>query len=206
MSPPISRRQHSLRHPPIANRLSAHMNQPHEARWSELKWLLGYLKSAPDPGILFSTSSAQPLLSTYTDAYFANSKNRRSTSGIIGTIHAAPISWTSSTQDNVALSTCEAEYLAATLATQQTNWLCRLPSHFHATPMKPVRLHIDNQAALRIALQSAPAQRSKSIDIKHHYLHDHIEEHLITTHHILSNDNPADLLTKPLENYASTSS
>ncbi|CDF35900.1 unnamed protein product [Chondrus crispus] len=147
---------------PTVNRLAPHMNQPHEAHWNQLKWLLRYLKCAPDHGILFSTSPAQPLLSTCTDADFANAKNRRSTSGIVHTIHAAPISWTSSIQDTVALSICAAEYLAATLATQQTNWLCRLLSDFHATPKKPVKLHIDNQAALRIALQFAPPSAANS--------------------------------------------
>ena len=174
------------------------MNQPHEAHWSKLKWLLRQLKSAPDHGILFSISPAQPLLSTYTDTDSANGKNRRSTSGIVQTIHAAPISWASSIQDTVALSTREAQYLTATLATQQTKWLCRLLSDFYATPKKPVKLHIDNQAALHIALQSAHTKRRKRIDIRHHSLHDHIEKRLITTHHIPSNDNPADLSTKPL--------
>ena len=56
-------------------------------------------------------SLAQQLLSTYTDGEFAKAKIHRSTSGIVCTIHAAPISKTSSIQDTVALSTCKAEYL-----------------------------------------------------------------------------------------------
>ena len=173
------------------------MNSPHDAHWHQLKWLLRYLHSTVDHGITFPASPAIELTS-YADADFANVKDKRSVSGIVHTINSSPISWTSARQATVGLSACEAEYLAATCATQQTNWLRRLLHDLHAPPQQPTALHIDNQATIRVALKSVPTKRRKLIDIRHHYLHDHIAKKIITLHHIPSSANPSDLFTKPL--------
>ena len=62
-----------------------------------------------------------------------------------------PITWTSNKQKMVALSSCEAEYIAATSADCQGIWLGRLLKELHGKEVNPVRLNIDNKSAIALA-------------------------------------------------------
>jgi hypothetical protein len=52
--------------------------------------------------------------------------DRKSTTGILFYLGANPITWASKKQKVVAISCCEAEYIAATSAACQGIWLARL--------------------------------------------------------------------------------
>lgn len=166
-----------------------------------MKWLLRYLKATQNHGIHYKAASSTPTiprLSTYFDAAYANSLNKKSYTGIVHLIHGSPVSWTSNKQRVVALSTCEAEYLAASMATQQTNWLRRPLWDLNTPEPSPTPLFIDNRAAILVANNTTPTKRRKFIDIRHHHLHGHIERGLIQPQHVPTQDNLADGFTKPL--------
>jgi len=80
------------------------------------------------------------------------------------------ISWKSKKQTIVALSTCEAEYVALATATQEAKFLRQLSSDLICLPCKSVCMYVDNQGAIALANNPIHHQRSKHIDVKHHYL------------------------------------
>ena len=57
---------------------------------------------------------------------------------------------------------------------------------------------VDNQAAIFLAINPAVEQRTKHIDIRHHYIREQVETKVIDLYHIAGEENPADLFTKPL--------
>ena len=66
-------------------------------------------------------------LNCYVDAsHAADIDTRRSTTGYIFFMSGGPVSWQSRMQTTVALSSMEAEYMAASAATQEALWQARL--------------------------------------------------------------------------------
>ncbi|CDF38072.1 unnamed protein product [Chondrus crispus] len=171
--------------------------QPTQANWHQLKWLLRYLKGTKAQTISYHASSPV-CLQTYSDADYANAKSRKSLTGIFHTMGHSPIAWTSTPQDVVALSTCEAEYIAASHAAQQKIWLRRLLQDMQHPQKHPTPIFIDNESTIQIAENSAPTRRRKLIDVRHHHLQHHIQSANIATEHIPTVHNPADLFTEAL--------
>jgi hypothetical protein len=70
--------------------------------------------------------------------------DRKSTSGMVFYRGPNPISWNSQKQKVVALSSCEAEYIAASTAACQGVWLRRLLADLTKKEVQKVSLKIDN--------------------------------------------------------------
>ena len=190
----------------VVSKLAGANQCPTKRHWSHLKHLVRYLKGTINTGILYSPSPTKSVsLTTYTDADYAGDKlDCKSTSGAVHLINGSPISWISTKQTMQALSTCESEYIAAALAVQYTQWLRRILAELHALPNTPTLLFMDNQAAISIANNTAPTNKRKFIDLRHHYLREHIQKGNITLQHVPSNKMLADILTKPLKNQTFT--
>ena len=78
-------------------------------------------------------------------------------------------------QKVVALSTCEAEYVAAATAACQVVWLCRLLGELTGVEAHPPALMVDNQSTIAVAKNLVLHDRSKHIDIKFHFLRDYVD-------------------------------
>ncbi|XP_066385229.1 secreted RxLR effector protein 161-like [Miscanthus floridulus] len=104
------------------------MEDPREDHWAAVKRLLRYVKGTVNHGIIFPKIGGSWLqLTVFSDADMAGDiDGRRSISGVLVFLGSAPISWLSLKQKVVALSTCEAEYVAAATAACQVVWLRRL--------------------------------------------------------------------------------
>ena len=87
----------------------------------------------------------------------------------------APISWLSLKQKVVALSTCEAEYVAAATAACQVVWLCRLLGKLTGAEAHPPALMVDNQPAIALTKNAVLHDRSKHIDVKFHFLRGYVD-------------------------------
>ena len=106
--------------------ISRFMDRPKEARWKAAKRILRYVKGAKRYGILYTISENYKLIG-YTDSDWAGSvDDRKSTSGYVFHMGSEVISWNSKKQPIVALSTAEAEYVAATAAACQSIWMRRM--------------------------------------------------------------------------------
>ena len=93
-----------------------------------MKRLLRYVKGTVDHRIIFlKTGGSRLQLTVFSDVDMSGDIDGwRSTSGMLVFLGSSPISWLSLKQKVVALSMCEAEYVAAATAACQAVWLRRL--------------------------------------------------------------------------------
>jgi hypothetical protein len=109
------------------------------------------------------------------------------------------VSWQSLKQKVVALSSCEAEYIATTTAAAQALWLSRMLAKLLGRKVDVVELKVDSKSALALAKNPVFHERSKNIRIKYHFIRDCLEDGSIKASHITTTDQLADILTKSLE-------
>ena len=129
----------------------------------------------------------------YSDADWAV---RHSTMGFVFMLHSAAISWSSKKQASVALSTCEAELMAA--SAKEAVYTSALSEELGVHDGTAVDLYVDNKSAIDLAYNPEHHQRSKHIQRRHFYVRELVEEHRITVPFVASADNLADFFTKPL--------
>jgi hypothetical protein len=96
----------------------------------------------------------------------------------------------------VALSSCEAEYIAASKASTQALWLARLLGDLLGRDTEAVELRVDSKSALALAKNPVFHERSKHIRIKYHFIRSCLDEGSIKAGYINIQDQLADLLTK----------
>ena len=111
-------------------------------------------------------------------------------------LRSAPISWLSLKQKVVALSTCEAEYVATATAACQVVWLRRLLGELTGVEAHPPALMVDNQPAIALAKNPVLHDRSKLIDVKFHFLRDCVDGGQIVIEFVETGRQLADVLTK----------
>jgi hypothetical protein len=179
----------------LCGRFNANPGQEH---LDAIHQIYAYVADTPSLGITYNDDD--PKLQGYVDADWAGDQERRkSTTGWVFTLAGGPISWSSKRQSVVALSTCEAEYMAACDAVKEAVWLKRFINDLNiGISFDTVPLHIDNDSTIKLAHNPEFHQRSKHIDIRHHYIRDCIESGDVTIKWIPGTENPADMFTKAL--------
>jgi hypothetical protein len=108
------------------------------------------------------------------------------------------MSWSSKKQTYVALSTAEAEYVAARQCCMQLLWMRQTLWDFGYN-MSKVPLLCDNESAIRLAGNPIEHSHTKHIDIRHHFLRDHEQMGDIDICHISTENQLSDIFTKPLD-------
>jgi hypothetical protein len=126
------------------------MDRPAEKNWNDVKRIFRYLRLTSNYGIKYTRGSGE--LNVFSDADFAGDKaTRRSTTGVLAMFADGAVSWTSQLQRTTALSTTEAEIIAASEGAKELIWLKRLlsellPDFAKRTPV----LYTDNASALKL--------------------------------------------------------
>ena len=98
----------------------------------------------------------------------------------------------------VALSSCEAEYIAATTAACQGVWLARLLAEFRDVRSRAITLKIDSESAIQLSKNPVFHDRSKHIDVRYHYIRECVEENRAILESVGTVEELADILTKAL--------
>ena len=111
----------------------------------------------------------------------------------------AAISWGSKKQTSVALSSCEAELMAASVAAQEAVHLKGFMEELQLDSGKPIELAVDNTAARDTAYNPEHYQKVKHIERRHFYVRECVEDHKITVPYVNTLDNLSDFFTKPLQ-------
>lgn len=168
-----------------------------DLHFSHLKRVLKYLKGSIDWKLTYERREEVPLRG-YVDSDFANDiDGRKSTSGFFFQVYGNTISWTSKKQDIVTISTSEAEYVAACLATCDAIFLTKLMNDLQLSIELPIPIHEDNAGCIFIS-KNPETKRSKHIDVKFHYIRECVEEKKIELIMTSTKDQIADVLTKGL--------
>ena len=187
----------------IVSKLAQYSKSPTVHHWTAVKNVFRYLKGTLDYKLSFEKCEDGLKLTGFSDADWGGSEDRKSTSGYCFMLNkkGAAISWKSRKQPTVALSTCEAEYIATTVATQEAKFLMQLLNEINVEEITdPVKLFVDNQGAIAIAKDPIRNQRTKHIDIKYHFIRSEIKNGCIVMNYVPSQDNVADVFTKPMTN------
>ena len=121
-----------------------------------------------------------------------------STFDVLVFLGSAPISWLSLKQNVVALSTCEAEYVATATSACQVVWLRRLLGELTGVEAHPSALMVDNQPAIALAKNPVLHDQSKHIDVKFYFLRDCVEGGQIVIEFVKTGRQLVNVLTKPL--------
>ena len=124
--------------------------------------------------------------------------SRKSVSGYIVLLGNSPLSWKSKKQKTISLSSDEAEYRALRKVAGKLVWLKRLLEELIVPLPAPIDVYCDSQSALHIARNPIFHERTKHIEVDCHFVRNLLQEGLIFLHHIGSNDQLAEILTKIL--------
>jgi hypothetical protein len=135
----------------------------------------------------------------YFDADWASCKiDRKSTSGTCQFLGRSLVLWASKKQNSVALSTAEAEYIAAGHCCAQLLWM-RQTLRDYGYKLSKVLLICDNESAIRMVDNPVEHSRTKHIDIRYHFLRDHQQKGDIEIAYVNTQNQLADIFTKPLD-------
>ena len=155
--------------------------------------VLAYLIRNKDVGLRYAASE-RPLFGM-TDSDWSV---RHSTSGWVFMLSSAAISWGSKRQPCVALSSCEAEIIAASEATKEAIYLKRFATELESFDGESVELFEDNKGARDLAYNPEHHSRTKHIDRRHFFVREMVENGELVVPYVKSDDNLADFFTKPL--------
>jgi hypothetical protein len=135
----------------------------------------------------------------YTDSDWAGeTDNRKSTAGYTLLINETAISWSSKRQNTVALSSTEAEYLGCTQAVKEALWLKHFFDDINEPQTLPILIHCDNQSAIALTENPKFHARTKHIEIRHHFIREHVEKSEVKIQYCPTEKMVADVLTKAL--------
>ena len=186
----------------IVTILSQHMSNPSEGDLVMAKHVLRYLKGTKDWILVFRRSGAPISIDGCCDSDWANSEDRKSISGYCFNIfqNGPLISWKTRKQPTVALSSCEAEYISLVSAIQEGKYLKSLIYEITGLNLN-CQMNCDNQGTIALAKNPIKQQRTKHVDIKYHFIRDEICRGSINMAYIPSEENLADIFTKPVSSY-----
>ena len=127
-----------------------------------------------------------------------NVDDRTSTSAYISFLGSNPISWSSKKQRAVARSTTEDEYLALANAAFETMWLSTILKELAFLVTKSPQLLCDNLGATHLSFNPVSHSHMKHVQIDLHFVRDLVHKGSLQVKHVHTQDQTADLLTKPL--------
>lgn len=174
-------------------------SNPGEQHWTAVKRIFRYLQGTLDYGIRFVYDGDDSIVG-YTDSDWAQDiDDRKSTSGFVFRFRGGTISAQSKKQKTVAMSSAEAEYMAACEAAKEALWWNSVCECIDFLPsQRPMKIYTDSKSA--IALIAAPTVKPslKHIDIRAHFIRDTASRGELVFDYLPTSDMPADILTKPL--------
>lgn len=174
------------------------MQSPRESHGIAMKQCLRYLKGTASLGLKFGRTSLPRLIGYSDSSHNIDQNDGKSTAGHIFYLGQSPITWCSYKQDVVALSSCEAEFMAGTEAAKQAIWLQELLSEITGELSDKVIIRIDNQSAIALTKNPVFHGRSKHIHRRYHFIRECVENGQIEVEHVPGNEQKADILTKAL--------
>ncbi|KAL4563015.1 hypothetical protein LXL04_027046 [Taraxacum kok-saghyz] len=180
------------------NKLSQFMHAPRQSHWQALKRLLRYLKCTIHYG-LFLNRNSPITLTAFSDSDWGGVHDAgRSTTAYILYLGSNIVSWKSTRQKSVSLSSTEAEYKALANASAELIWLKNLLLELGIIVKQTPTLFCDNTGATYVCANPVYHSRMKHVALDYHFVREQVSGGLLRVLHVHSQDQLADMLTKPL--------
>ncbi|KAJ9538141.1 hypothetical protein OSB04_030874 [Centaurea solstitialis] len=171
---------------------------PKESHMMAVKRILRYLKGTPNRGLWYPKESGFELVA-FSDADHGGCQlDQKSTSGHVQFLGDKLVSWGSKKQHCVSTSTAEAEYVAVASCCSQVLWM-RTQLRDYGYSFYHIPIYCDSKSAIAITCNPVQHTRTKHIDIRYHFIKDHVERGTIELYFVNTEYQLADLFTKPLD-------
>ena len=176
--------------------------------------IVRYLVGSKDKGLFFKPDASAGI-QCYVDADFSGNWNKHdaenpagvlSRSGYVVMYGNCPLVWASKLQSEIALSNAEAEYIALSQSLREIiplmGLLKEIKEYFDLNDNLPeikCTVFEDNNSCIALAKAPRMNPRTKYIALKYHHFRNYVSSKLITIQHIASEEQPADIFTKALD-------
>ncbi|KAK1379096.1 hypothetical protein POM88_025840 [Heracleum sosnowskyi] len=171
---------------------------PRESHLVAIKRIFRYLQGTPNLDIWYPRESGFELIG-YSDADYAGCKmDMKSTTGTCQFLGNKLMSWFNKKQNSVSTSTAEAEYIAAGSCCAQILWMKNQLLDY-GLRVEKIPIFCDNTSAIAITENPVQHSRTKHIDIKYHFIREHVMNGTVELHFVPSEQQLADIFTKPLD-------
>ena len=153
----------------VVTKLAQFAARPSEEHLQKALYICRYLRGTSSYHLTYDGSSGQGLIACTDLDWASDPQGQQSQTGYFLKLAGGAISWKSSAQKTVALSSTEAEYMALSDCSRQVVWMHTLLGElgYH---LKPVPICGDNQGSIFITSNPVTEQRSKHIDIRFHFV------------------------------------
>ena len=172
-------------------------SNPKKVHLIAVKRIIRYLIGTHDLGLWYPKHASFNLYEFFNADFGGCKIDQKSTSGTCQFVGHSLIFWFSKKQSSVALSTIEAEYITVGSCCAQIlwikQWLADYGIHVDHIPIK-----CDNTSAINLTKNPIQHSRTKHIEIRHHFIKDHVQRGDIILEFIPTNQQVTDIFTKPL--------
>ncbi|GJS76094.1 retrovirus-related pol polyprotein from transposon TNT 1-94 [Tanacetum coccineum] len=163
----------------------------------EVKRIFRYLRQSYNMGLWYLKDSRFKLIA-YSDADHAGCKDDcKSTSGGLQFLGGKLVSWSSKKQDCTAMSTAEAEYVSLSACCAQVIWM-RTQLLDYGYKYNRILMYCDSKSAIAISCNPVQHSKTKHIDIRYHFIKEHVEKGTVEIYFVGTEYQLADLFTKAL--------
>ena len=174
------------------------MHSPRNSHFQAANRILKYLKGTSGLGITYRKTGKLDLI-LYTDSDFAGSRmDSRSATGYCTIFGGNLVTWRSKKQSVVSKSGTEAVFRAMSKGIDEIIWIKHLMEELQVPYTKPIILRCDNRSAISIAHDPVHHDKMKHVNIDRFYIQDHLEQGVLKTEHVASEEQCADIFTKGL--------
>ncbi|GKB33450.1 copia protein [Tanacetum coccineum] len=171
--------------------------KPTEKHLKEVKRIFCYLRGTINMGLWYSKDSGFELTG-FSDANYVECKDTfKSTSVGAQFLGEKLVSWSSKKQDCMSLLTAKAKYVSLSACCAQVMWMqTQLTDYgFH---FKKILIYCDSKSAIAISCNPVQHSRTKHIDVRYHFIKEHVEKGMIELYFVKRDYQLADLFTKAL--------
>ena len=186
---------------PAVNRVARYMQRPLAGHIEAVQRILRYLDGADGLGVCYSRhGNIHPFACT--DSNLGGDNNHeRSRGGHVIMLADGPVLWKFKLQASTATSSCEAEYIQTSEATKDVQWIRGLITEIKGSVgvnIPATKVMCNNTATIYICKNPQASRRTRHIQLQHRHVRKCVEEDVVKICYVPSEDNIADLATKPL--------
>ncbi|GJY60634.1 retrovirus-related pol polyprotein from transposon TNT 1-94 [Tanacetum coccineum] len=171
--------------------------RPTKKHLHAIKRIFRYLRGTVNRGLWYPKDSSIALTAFADEDHASCQDTRHSTSGSMQFLGDRLVSWSSKRQKSAAISSTKAEYIAMSGCCAQILWM-RSQLTDYGLGFNKIPMYCDNKSAIALSCNNVQHSRSKHIDIKFHFIKEHVENGVIELYFVNTEYQQADIFTKAL--------